>query len=174
MDYSYFYYEGSQTFGPVNLEELIKHITPDTQIWRNELEDWRSAKSVPEVNIALQEQISRMQQVTPPPHASYNNNSATSKTDSRGYVIGNDGKRYSLRLKPNYIFWYIISVIFLIFFLPGGLLNIVTLIFLQKSQHNFEHNNIKKSLEQMDNAKLFFFIALILGVVSRFMFISML
>lgn len=46
----YFYSDGVTTFGPFTLDELReKGITPNTQVWFQELGDWRAAGTVPEL-----------------------------------------------------------------------------------------------------------------------------
>ena len=42
----YFYYEGNTQKGPVDFQELIKNITPETDIWTEGMEKWTKAKNL--------------------------------------------------------------------------------------------------------------------------------
>ena len=47
----YFYTDGTNNFGPFTLEELReKSITRETQVWFQELGEWKPAGTVPELN----------------------------------------------------------------------------------------------------------------------------
>jgi len=47
----YFYTDGTEKFGPFTLEELKeKNISRETQVWFQELEEWKSAGNVLELN----------------------------------------------------------------------------------------------------------------------------
>lgn len=48
---NYFYTDGIKQFGPFTLEELRgRHITRDTQVWTQQLGEWKPAGSVLELN----------------------------------------------------------------------------------------------------------------------------
>ena len=47
----YFYSDGTNNFGPFSIEELkAKEITRETMIWFQELDEWRKAGSIQELN----------------------------------------------------------------------------------------------------------------------------
>lgn len=46
----YYYYKDEQQLGPLSPEALIEHITPDTYIFCDGMEDWEFAKDIPEIN----------------------------------------------------------------------------------------------------------------------------
>lgn len=45
----YFYTDGQEQFGPYNLDELLKHITPKTKVWSEGMTDWLDASEVEEI-----------------------------------------------------------------------------------------------------------------------------
>ncbi|MCX6209935.1 MAG: DUF4339 domain-containing protein [Bacteroidetes bacterium] len=51
----YYYAKNGQTLGPLAIKELVKFIDRDTMIWciTGSNQEWKPAKDIPEINIAL-------------------------------------------------------------------------------------------------------------------------
>lgn len=72
----YFYTDGTTNFGPFTLEELkAKSITKETYVWFEELGDWKTAGSVPELSNLFKFS-------SPPPISQTNSNTSTTPRTS--------------------------------------------------------------------------------------------
>lgn len=93
----YFYYENNSQKGPVSLEELLTRITPDTEIWCQNMTAWTPAKDVPEVAAAMNQTAENPAQQQQPPvvSAPADSNSQSSQSNYQNSAsnshIGNLG-----------------------------------------------------------------------------------
>lgn len=141
----YFYTDGTNQFGPFTLEELKeKNITRETNVWFQELGDWKPAGSVPE--------LSEIFELNPPPPPVTQPGSNTVET------INNQRPPKT---------WLVESILVTLFCcLPFGIAGIVNA---SKVESRFYAGDIKGSNRSSEEAKKWttigFWIGIAVGII---------
>lgn len=139
----YFYTDGTSNYGPLTLEELLgRNISRDTKVWFQGLDEWKSAKDIPELR-------EHFESIPPPVSSSSNQNN-----DS----INHQGPPRT---------WLIESILVTLFCcLPLGIVGIVNA---AKVESRFNAGNIAGSVRASEEAKKWtnigFWIGLVFGVI---------
>lgn len=147
----YFYTDGTNKFGPFTLEELREeNITRETKVWFQELGEWKTAGTIPE--------LSEIFKLVPPPITK------TSSNFNNMDITNNQ--------KPPKT-WLVESILVTLFCcLPLGVVGIINA---SKVESRFYAGDIEGANSSSANAKqwtlISFFIGLAIGVIYLILFV---
>lgn len=146
----YFYYEGNTQKGPVDFLELIKNITPETDIWTEGMEKWAKAKDVPEVFEALNLNAPNPPEIIPQQTNNYNKSNYSSE---KNYQVPPDFQTL--------LVWAVVSN-----FLCCNITGIVGIIMTLRSEIEWTKGNYEQARKKYKDAKTWIIVGAILGFLA--------
>jgi hypothetical protein len=158
MNSQYFYFEGNTQKGPVSLDELLKNITAETEIWTQGMTDWAKAGTVPEIAALLS--------TTTPQNGTPSGNGTQTIPASAGYKTEYTANSQQPEFQTLLI-WAIIST-----FLCCNITGVVGIVLDLKAEIEWTKGNFDKAHEKFRNAKTWTIIGAVLAVIFYIVYFS--